>query len=337
MAEKVRMGFVGIGNWSMMLADAAQKSDRIEIAACHSRTISKMDAFTAKYGGIAAKSFEELLENGKIHALIITVPHSLHSIQVIKALKNHKHVFVEKPMALTVEECKRMNRAAIESGRRLAVGHNNRRMKIYRKAMGLIKEGKLGNLILAEACTTSDLGNRLTPQNWRWYRKESPAGPFTAHTIHQVDNLNYLVGPIKSVMAFAGKKYGKSEMDDAVAAVLEFENGAIGYLGGAVITSGRNLCQLYGTEGVLSIDKMEGTLQYLPRGEKTMTTIPIEENPEEQLLRSLAEEMDEFAAAIQENGNIETTGETGMAAVAVMEACMKSFAARRPIHIKDLL
>jgi predicted dehydrogenase len=337
MAEKVRLGFVGIGNWSMMLADAAQQSARIEIAACYARTVAKMEAFTAKYGGWAAKSFEELLENDKIHALIITVPHSLHSIQVIQALKNNKHVFVEKPMALTVEECKRMNQAAVESGRLLAVGHNNRRMRIYRKAMELIKEGKLGNLILAEACTTSDLGNRLTPQNWRWYRKESPAGPFTAHTIHQVDNLHYLAGPIKSVMAFAGKKYGKSEMDDALAAVLEFENGAIGYLGGAGVTGGKNLCQLYGTEGVLSIDKIEGTLQYLPRGEKTMTTIPVEQNTEEQLLHSLAEEMDEFASAIQGDGKIETTGETGMAAVAVMEACVRSFAARRPIHIEDLL
>jgi UDP-N-acetyl-2-amino-2-deoxyglucuronate dehydrogenase len=337
MGEKVRMGFVGIGNWSMMLANAAQHSKRIEIAACYSRTISNMNAFTEKYGGIAAKTLDELLNDDNIQALILTVPHSQHSIQVIKALKNNKHVFVEKPMALTVEECKRMNEVAIKSGRLLAVGHNNRRMKIYRKAMELIKKGKLGNLILAEACTTSDLGDRLTPKNWRWYRKESPAGPFTAHTIHQVDNLNYLVGPIKSVMAFAGKKYGKSEMDDAIAAVLEFENGAIGYLGGAVVTPGRNLCQLYGTEGILSIDKIEGALQYLPKGEKTMKTIPIEESTEEQLLNSLAEEMDEFASAIQEDGNIETTGEIGMAGVAVMEACMKSFAARRPINIKDLL
>jgi len=337
MAEKVRMGFVGIGKWSMMLANAAQQSARIEIAACYSRTISNMDAFTAKYGGIAVKSFEEMLGDDNIQALIVTVPHSQHSLHVIKALKNNKHVFVEKPMALTVEECKKMNQAAIETSRLLAVGHNNRRMKIYRKAMELIKEGKLGNLILAEACTTSDLGTRLTSKDWRWYRKESPAGPFTAHTIHQVDNLNYLVGPIKSAMAFAGKNYGKSEMDDAIAAVLEFENGAIGYLGGAVVTPARNLCQIYGTEGVLSIDKIEGSLRYLPRGENPMTTIPIAENTEEQLLSSLSEEMDEFASAIQEDGNIETTGETGMAAVAVMEACIKSFAAKRPINIKDLL
>lgn len=337
MAEKVRMGFVGIGNWSKMLANAAQQSERIEIAACYSRNISNMDAFIAKYGGIAVKTFEELLNNDKIQALIVTVPHTLHSIQVIEALENNKHVFVEKPMALTVEECKRMNQAATEAGRLLAVGHNNRRLKIFRKAMELIKDGKIGSLILAEACTTSDLGTRLTPKNWRWYRKESPAGPFTAHTIHQVDNLNYLVGPIKSVMAFAGKKYGKSEMDDAIAAVLEFENGAIGYLGGAVITAERNLCQLYGTEGVLSIDKIEGALRYLPRGEKITIPIPIAENTEDQLLNSLKEEIDEFASAIQGDGHIETTGEIGMNAVAVMEACMKSFVARRPIHIKDLL
>ena len=331
------MGFVGIGWWSGMLADAAQKSGRIEIAACFSRSPSKVKAFVEKYGGVGMKSFGRLLDNENIDALVITVPNSQHFSQVIEALGKRKHVFVEKPMALSVEECKRMNEAAMRSGCLLTVGHNNRRMMIYRKAKELIQEGKIGQIILAEACMTGDIGVGLTPEKWRWSRTESPAGPFAHFTIHEVDNLHYLVGPVKKVSAFTGKLWGKAEADDAVAAVLEFENQALGYLGGTVITPPRNFCQLHGTEGVLLMDKNEGSLRFMNKGETKMTVIPLEENAEAQRLRSLAEEMDEFASAIQGDGRLEITGETGLAAVAVMEACLKSIASQGPVYIKDLV
>ena len=337
MAEKVRIGFIGIGWWSGMLADAAQKSNRIEIGACYSRSASKVDDFAGKYGGQGMKRFEELLDNENIDALVITVPNSQHSSRVIEALEKKKHVFVEKPMALSVEECRQMNEAAARSGCLLTVGHNNRRMMIYRKAKEIIQEGKIGDIVLAEACMTGDIGMGFTPDKWRWSRNESPAGPFAHFTIHEVDNLNYLVGPVKRVSAFPGRVWGKAESDDAVVAVLEFENRALGYLGGTVITPARDFCQLHGTEGVLLMDKNEGSLKFMKKGETEMTVIPLEEDAEEQRLNSIAEEMDAFAAAIQGVAPLEITGETGLAAVAVMEACLKSFESEGSIYIQDLL
>lgn len=337
MAEKVRMGFVGIGWWSGMLADAALKSERIEIAACYSRSSSKVDEFAGKYGGLGMKSMEELLDSENVDALVITVPNSQHAAQVIAALEKKKHVFVEKPMAMSVEECKRMNDAATKSGRLLTVGHNNRRMMIYRRAKEIIKEGQIGDIVLAEACMTGDIGVGFTPDKWRWHKNESPAGPFAHFTIHEVDNLNYLVGPVKRVSAFPGRVWGKAESDDAVVAVLEFENRALGYLGGTVITPARDFCQVHGTEGVLLMDKNAGSLGFLKKGETEMAPIPLEQNAEAQRLNSLSEEMDEFAAAIQGEVQLEVTGETGLAAVAVMEACLKSFDSEGPVYIRDLV
>lgn len=337
MAEKVRMGFVGIGWWSGMLADAAQKSDRIEIAACYSRSASKVEAFAEKYGGLGMKRVEELLNSKNVDALVITVPNSQHAGQVIEALEKRKHVFVEKPMALSVEECKRMNDAAKQSGCLLTVGHNNRRMMIYRRAKEMIREGKIGDIVLAEACMTGDIGAGFTPDKWRWHRNESPAGPFAHFTIHEADNLNYLVGPVKRVSAFPGRVWGRAESDDAVVAVLEFENKALGYLGGTVITPARDFCQVHGTEGVLLMDKNAGSLQFMKKGETSMTPVPLEQDAEAQRLNSLAEEMDEFAAAVQGDGPLEVTGETGLAAVAVMEACLKSFESQGSVNIRDLV
>lgn len=337
MAEKVRMGFVGIGWWSAMLADAALKSERIEISACYSRSPSKVDEFAGKYGGRGMKSMEELLDNEYVDALVITVPNSQHAPQVIAALEKKKHVFVEKPMAMSVEECQGMNDAASKSGRLLTVGHNNRRMMIYRRAKEIIEEGQIGDIVLAEACMTGDIGVGFTPDKWRWSKTESPAGPFAHFTIHEVDNLNYLVGPVNRVSAFPGRVWGKAESDDAVVAVLEFENRALGYLGGTVITPARDFCQIHGTEGVLLMDKNAGSLGFMKKGETEMVPIPLEQNAEAQRLGSLAEEMDEFAAAIQGEGQLEITGETGLAAVAVMEACLRSFDSEGPVYIHDLV
>jgi predicted dehydrogenase len=331
------MGFVGLGWWSGMLADAAQKSERIEIAACYSRSASKVEDFARKYGGRGMGSMEELLGSGDVDALVITVPNSQHAEQVILALEKKKHVFVEKPMALSVEECRRMNEAAAQSGCLLTVGHNNRRMTIYRKAREIIQEGGIGDIVLAEACMTGDIGVGFTPDKWRWHRNESPAGPFAHFTIHEADNLNYMVGPVKRVSAFPGRVWGKAEADDAVAAVLEFENRALGYLGGTVITPARDFCQVHGTEGVLLMDKNAGTLEIMKKGEPGMTSIPLDQDAETQRLNSLAEEMDEFASAIQGERRLEVTGETGLAAVAVMEACLRSFDSEGPVHILDLL
>jgi len=337
MAEKVRIGFVGIGWWSGMLADAAQKSKKIEIAACYSRSASKVKAFSEKYGGTGAKSYEALLDRDDVDALVVTVPNSQHAGRVMEALERQKHVFVEKPMALSVEECKKMNQAAAASGCLLTVGHNNRRMVIYRKAKAFVQEGQIGDIVLAEACMTGDIGVGFTPEKWRWYKGESPAGPFAHFTIHEVDNLHYLVGPVKRVSAFPGRVWGRAESDDVVVAVLEFENRALGYLGGTVITPPRDFCQLHGTEGVLLMDKNEGSLGFMKKGETKMTRVPLEQDAEAQRLLSLAEEMEEFASAIRGDGRLEVTGETGMAAVAVMEACLRSIASEGPVAIQDIL
>jgi predicted dehydrogenase len=108
MADRVRMAFVGLGRWAENLATAARKSERIEIAACHSRTEGKMEAFTKKFGCLSKKTYEEVIVDPSIDAVVLTTPNSLHAPQAIEAARSGKHIFVEKPMALSVADCKKM-------------------------------------------------------------------------------------------------------------------------------------------------------------------------------------------------------------------------------------
>lgn len=335
MSDKVRFAFVGLGRWSNYLAAGALRSKRIEVAGGLSRSEDKKEAFAREYGGRPMGSYEEILGDEKVDAVVLTTPNTLHVSQVIQAARSGKHVFVEKPMALSVADCKKMIAAAKEAGVVLAVGHNTRRMARYRKAAEMVRSGMLGEVILAEGNTSKTQGFRLTPAQWRWSREESPGGPLVSFTVHQADNFNHLVGPIRRISAFTNKLMGPAPPDDVMAATVEFKSGALGYLGGTMLTTTRNFTQLHGTEGNVLVDEMGGRLFYQKKNAEGFENVPMPDT-KTQLKDSLAEEMDEFAQCIQEGRKPEVAGEEGMAAVAVIEAIVRSADANRPIALDEL-
>ncbi|MDA1001707.1 MAG: Gfo/Idh/MocA family oxidoreductase [bacterium] len=334
MADKVRMAFVGLGRWSDMLADGALRSGRVEIAGGLSRSGEKKAAFSEKYGGAPLQSYEEILASDSVDAVVLTTPNSLHVSQAAAAARAGKHIFVEKPMALSVADCKKMIAAAEAAGVTLAVGQNTRRMVRYRKAAELIREGAVGEVVLVEGNMSKTQGYRLTPKLWRWSREESPGGPLVSFTVHQADSFNYLIGPIHRVSAFTKKLSGPAPPDDVMAAVVEFKSGALGYLGGTMLTGTRNFTQIHGTEGNVLVDEMGSAAFYQKKGSEEFERFPMPDHMT-QLADSLAEEMDEFAACIQEGAKPEVGGEEGMAAVAVIEAILRSAEADGPVNLDD--
>ncbi len=335
MTDKVRMAFVGLGRWSDMLADGAKRSGRIEIAGGLSRSDEKKAAFSEKYGGAPMKSYEDILADASIGAVVLTTPNSLHMPQAVEAARAGKHVFVEKPMALSVADCKKMIAAAKEAGTVLAVGQNTRRLARYRKAAELIRNGSVGEVVLIEGNSSKTQGYRLTPDLWRYSRDESPGGPLASFTVHQMDTFNYLVGPVRRISAFVKKLSGPAPPDDVMAATVEFECGALGYLGGTMLTESRNFTQIHGTEGNVLVDEMGGAACYQKKGSEAFEQIPMPD-AKIQTADSLAEQMDDFAASIQNGTKPEVAGEEGMAAIAIFEAILRSAESDRPVNIRDL-
>lgn len=334
-ARKLRLGFVGIGWWSNTLAEAALKSSRIEIAACHSRSGEKRADFAKKYGASNHDSFEGLLADPGVDAVVLTTPHSAHADQAVAAAEAGKHVLVEKPMALSVADCRRMIAAAENACVTLAVGHNHRRMARYRLAKEFIERGALGEIILAEGSHSTNSGNRLTPQNWRWKRSESPGGPLTSTTIHHAENFGYLIGPVRRVTSFSRKVRGELEADDVFAAALEFECGALGYLGGSFITQNFNALQIHGTDGVFRAEHDGGAAYFKEKGESEMARLPLPDGAT-QRLDSHAEQMDAFARCALEGERPEVGGKEGAAAVAVMEAIVRSSESGAPAEVEKI-
>ncbi len=117
-----------------------------------------------------------------------------------------------------------------------------------------LDDGRIGEISLAEANFSNERGLELTPQTWRWYADKSPGGAFIQLGVHHADTLQFLLGPVKSVTAHARKLYTKSEVPDAIMAILEFESGPLGYIGTGWASPGVYSMNLLGTKANLQYD-----------------------------------------------------------------------------------
>src|SRR5881628_1257789 len=107
----VRVAAVGVGGWGRTLADAAGRGTRLSVVACTSRSADSRAAFAKAYGCRDVASYDKVLADPEVEGVVITTPHSLHAEQVIAAARAGKHVFVDKPFALTVADARRATEA----------------------------------------------------------------------------------------------------------------------------------------------------------------------------------------------------------------------------------
>src|SRR5438105_151791 len=114
--EPVRVGCVGMGWWSDVLADAMKRSGKLKIVACYTRSEEKRRAFASKYDCRAAPRYEALLEDSSIEAIVNTTPNNVHAETTIAAARAGKHVFLDKPIANTVSDARALTDACRVAG-----------------------------------------------------------------------------------------------------------------------------------------------------------------------------------------------------------------------------
>lgn len=228
----LRCASIGMGWWSDELADAVHgKSDAIRIVTCFTRSAEKRAAFAEKYGTGTHESYEAVLADGTVDAVILTTPHSIHAEQVIAAAQAGKHVFCEKPFTLTRASAQAAVDACAQAGVVLAIGQNRRWHSGTRALKAMLEAGDFGTLVHAEANFSVPSALDYPPELWRANRVESPAGSVTALGIHMIDALVYLLGPVARVAAQAHRRAVPVDIDDTTSVLLTFESGASGYLG----------------------------------------------------------------------------------------------------------
>src|SRR4051812_29011720 len=116
MNEALRVACIGMGWWSDVLADAIKRSGKIEIVACYTRSEDKRAAFAKKYGCRPIATYEEILADRSIEAIINTTPNDVHLATTRQAAAAGKHVFLDKPIANNVTEGRAITQACRAAG-----------------------------------------------------------------------------------------------------------------------------------------------------------------------------------------------------------------------------
>jgi predicted dehydrogenase len=325
----MKVGCIGMGWWSDVLADAIKRSGKLTIAGCYSRSAEKREKFAAKYGCRAFPSYEALLAERSIEAVINTTPNAAHLETTRAAAAAGKHVFLDKPIANTIADARAITEACRRAKVVLALGYQRRRESHFRWIRQRIAE--FGTLVNAEANISRDRLGQIDLTSWRYTAEGMPGGVMLQIGIHYTDVLEYLLGPVKAVSGRFVRLVLPGDNPDVASLILEHENGALSTLNASYASASEYyLMNLYGKEATAYYDQHQG-LRVLKRGAKSATPVPIEKND------TLAEELEEFARAVRGDGEPEMNGERSTASLAVILAGIRSAREGRRIETKEVL
>src|SRR4051812_24068928 len=143
----LRVGCLGMGWWSDVLADAIQRSGKLAIISCYSRAAEKREGFMAKYRCRAAPSYEAMLADREIEAVINTTPNDVHLETTRAAAIAGKHVFLDKPIANRISDGRAITELCRKAGVVLAIGYQRRREAHFRWMKQQIDAGLFGKLV----------------------------------------------------------------------------------------------------------------------------------------------------------------------------------------------
>jgi predicted dehydrogenase len=327
----LRVACIGMGWWSDVLADAIQRSGKLRIDACYSRSEPKRQAFAAKYGCRAAETYESILADPAIEAIVNTTPNDAHLETTRAAAAAGKHVFLDKPIANNVSEGRAIAKVCRDAGVVLALGYQRRRESHFRWIKGEIESGAFGTLVNAEANISRDRLGKIDLSSWRYQAAGMPGGVMLQIGIHYTDVLTYLLGPIVAVSGRFVRLVLPGDNPDVASLVLEHENGALSTLNASYASASEYyLMNIYGKEATAYYDMHNG-LRVLRRGDDRPNAVPSGKND------TFVEELEEFAAAVRGAGKPEMDGESATRSLAVVRAGILSAREGRRVKIAEVM
>jgi predicted dehydrogenase len=318
-----------MGWWSDVLADAIKRSGKLTIASCYSRSAEKREAFARKYGCVAAPSYESILSDKTIEAVINTTPNAAHLETTRAAAAAGKHVFLDKPIANTIADARALTEACRKARVVLALGYQRRREAHFR----FIKKNihQFGKLVNAEANISRDRLGQIDLSSWRYTAEGMPGGVMLQIGIHYTDVLEYLLGPVKAVSGRSARLVLPGDNPDVASLLLEHENGALSTLNASYASASEYyLMNVYGKEATAYYDLHQG-LRLLKRGSKSANPVAVEKND------TIVEELEEFARAARGEAQPEMDGERSTASLAVILAGIRSAKEGRKVEVKEIL
>jgi len=205
-AKELRIGVIGCGGRGALAEHAHKPEEGVRLVAATDVVQESLDAFDAKYGPdcFLTKDYRELVARDDIDAVFVTTPDFLHEECAVAALEAGKSIYLEKPMAITVEGCDRILETAVRLKRKVYVGHNMRHMDFTKRMRDLIRAGAIGKVKVGWCRHFVGYGGDAYFKDWHAERSKSTSLLLQKGS-HDIDILHWLCGGYtKRVNAMGG-------------------------------------------------------------------------------------------------------------------------------------
>ena len=318
----IRAAIVGVGRWGQNLVECTQgKTDKIRFTVGVARTPEKAKPFAAAHGLALVTAYDAALADPNIDAVVLATQHTQHAEQVIAAARAGKHVFTDKPFALTTASAEAAVKACADARRILAVGFNWRYQPALQQIKAMVQDGRLGRLLHIEGNFNGPSVYRFPKEHWRQQADEGPAGGMTGRGVHVVDAMLYLAGRIESVSAQSVRLALDYGLDDTTSMLFRFASSSTGYLGTIIATAEGWRMQVMGSKGWAQV----GSIPHLHTW--SLTTCMVNAQPtviDYPQMSTERAELEGFADAIERGVPYACPPEDALHGVAVFEAIVRS-------------
>ena len=251
----VRIALVGCGRISRNHLEAIAKVQELELVSVCDVMIDRAREAGAAYGVPAFASLDEMLATVPSHVVTVCTPSGLHPAHGIVAAQAGRHVVTEKPMAISLEGADRLVQACDAAGVHLFVVKQNRLNPPIQLLKRAVEKGRFGRIFMANVTVRwTRPQDYYDQESWRgtW---EFDGGAIMNQASHYVDLMQWIVGPVESVMAKTATQARRIEAEDSGVAILKFRSGALGVIEVNVLTYPRNL------EGSITILGEKGSVK----------------------------------------------------------------------------
>jgi predicted dehydrogenase len=231
-AARHRLAIVGLGMaLKPHLASLEEMADRVEIAACHSPSAARREAFAAAHRYPCAGNLAAILDDRSIDVVLLLTPPRTHLDLVLRCAAAGKHVLLEKPMEVSVARGREVTAAMERADRTLGVVLQHRFRAVSQRLSAIMASGELGRILSASASIRWWRTPAYYAQPGRGMRERDGGGVLLTQAIHTLDLFLSLAGPVAEVCAFATTSPSRPiDTEDIVGAGLRFADGAVGTL-----------------------------------------------------------------------------------------------------------
>jgi predicted dehydrogenase len=318
---------IGLGRWGKGIVQSTQgRSKRLRFIRGVSKEPDEVRDFAATHGFELSTEFADAVADPRVKAVVLATPHSLHVDQIVVVAAAGKHVWCEKPLALTLVEAERAVAACRKAGVVFGLGNNKRCFPSMSALRRVVSAGRIGEVLHIEAHFCNEHSTRVVAGGWRDDPNESPGGGLTGAGLHLIDALVSVGGPIGQVDARLFARKPPPDPRDVIALQVTFRNGGTGQLASVRAAPAYWRVHVFGTRGWAEA-RDETTLTVALNGQspRTQTFPPVD---------SLAALLESFAESIALGTPfLVRTGEM-LDVVAAFEAAITSMASGQPATVR---